>query len=116
MEDNNILSVKTNQKKSICKILRGVTWMNLPIYNDNECILAAEELGYVFFDTVIPWTSDSLLSCSEQYRMIQLQKENQGKSVEIPYSPGISICGCSLYNVSANQVLLELLQNNGGNL
>ena len=45
MLDNNILSVKTNQKKSICKILRGVTWMNLPIYNDNECILAAEELS-----------------------------------------------------------------------
>ena len=84
------------------------------VYDDGEN--ASEELGYVFFDTVIPWTSDSLLSCSEQYRMIQLQKENQGKSVEIPYSPGISICGCSLYNVSANQVLLELLQNNGGNL
>ena len=84
------------------------------VYDDGEN--TSEELGYVFFDTVIPWTSDSLLSCSEQYRMIQLQKENQGKSVEIPYSPGISICGCSLYNVSANQVLLELLQNNGGNL
>ena len=84
------------------------------VYDDGEN--TPEELGYVFFDTVIPWTSDSLLSCSEQYRMIQLQKENQGKSVEIPYSPGISICGCSLYNVSANQVLLELLQNNGGNL
>ena len=84
------------------------------VYDDGEN--TSEELGYVFFDTVIPWTSDSLLSCSEQYRMIQLQKENQGKSVEIPYSPGISICGCSFYNVSANQVLLEFLQNNGGNL
>lgn len=84
------------------------------VYDDGDN--TSEELGYVFFDTVIPWSSDSLLSCSEQYRMIQLQKENQGKSVEIPYSPGISICGCSFYNVSANQVLLELLQNNGGNL
>ncbi len=82
------------------------------IYNDGEN--TSEELGYVLFDSIIPWDSDSLLACSEQYRIMQLKKDKKEKSVEIPYNPGIAICGCTFHNASISKELLNLLQNNGG--
>lgn len=82
------------------------------IYNDGQN--TSEELGYVLFNSIIPWDSDSLLACSEHYRIMQLKKDRKEKSIQIPYNPGIAICGCTFYNAFISKELLNLLQNNGG--
>lgn len=42
-----------------------------------------------------------------------LKKASHGKSIEIPYTPGIAIKGCTFYGVKANEKLKAELVSNG---
>lgn len=74
----------------------------------------SDELSYAYVDTIIPWDSDSVLACYEQYNLMQLKKSGHGQSIQIPYTPGICIMNCSFYNVSTTDELLEIIKYNGG--
>lgn len=76
------------------------------VYNNGEN--TSEEMAYSYWDTVIPWFSDTLLACYEQYHLLLLKRALHGKSIEILYTPGIAINGCSFYGVKANDKLKEL--------
>lgn len=74
----------------------------------------SDELSYAYVNTLIPWNSDSVVACYEQYNLMQLKKSGKGKSVQIPYTPGICIMDCTFYNVHADDELLEIIKCNGG--
>lgn len=84
------------------------------VYNNGEN--TSEEMAYSYWDTVIPWFSDTLLACYEQYHLLLLKRALHGKSIEILYTPGIAINGCSFYGVKANDKLKEELVYNGGRI
>lgn len=84
------------------------------VYNNGE--KTSDEIAYSYWDTVIPWFSDSLLSCYEQYHLMLLKKAGHGESIEILYTPGIAINGCSFYGVKANDKLKQELVYNGGKI
>ena len=82
------------------------------VYNNGTN--TSDELSYAYVDTLIPWNSDSVLACYEQYNLMQLKKSGQGQSIQIPYTPGICIMNCSFYNVNATKELLQIIKYNGG--
>lgn len=84
------------------------------VYNNGEN--TSEETAYSYWDTVIPWFSDTLLACYEQYHLLLLKRARHGESIEIFYTPGIAINGCSFYGVKANDKLKEELVYNGGRI
>lgn len=76
----------------------------------------SDDLSYAYVDMLIPWNSDSVLACYEQYNLMQLKKSGHGQSIQIPYTPGICIMNCSFYNVKVNDELLEIIKCNGGKI
>ena len=93
-------------------LLTNVPYCEKYVYDNGTN--TSDELSYAYVDTIIPWDSDSVLACYEQYNLMQLKKSGHGQSIQIPYTPGICIMNCSFYNVSTTDELLEIIKYNGG--
>lgn len=72
--------------------------------------------AYAYWDFIIPWNDKTLLGCFENYRVIIIDSESKELGEEVEYMPGISICGCSFENISADPETKQIILRNGGKL
>ena len=74
----------------------------------------ADEYTHAYWDYAIPSEDGRLLCCYENYRLIQVNARNGRIYDEIPYTPGIAICGCKFKNIIADEDTKGLIRDNGG--
>lgn len=73
-----------------------------------------DDSGHAYWDFAIPAGGDRLLCCFENYHLAQVDTDKGQIYDEIPYTPGIAVCGCRFKNIKADPETKELLRNNGG--
>ena len=109
---SEVIELFNHSKVTYWKNLKDTPIADKFVYDDGEH--TSDELSYVTWYNVVPWNEDTLLSCYEEYRLMQIKKAGCGISKEIPYAPSIAIIGCTFKNVVASQELIDNIKNNGG--
>lgn len=109
---SEVIELFNHSKVTYWKNLKDTPTADKFVYDNGEN--TSDELSYVTWFNVVPWNEDTLLSCYEEYRLMQIKKAGCGISKEIPYAPSIAIIGCTFKNVVASQELIDNIKNNGG--
>ena len=67
-----------------------------------------------YWDYAIPWGKDEIMGCFENYRLITINMETGKSGLEVEYTPGVTIQGCSFHNIHAPAEVKMIIQTNGG--
>lgn len=70
--------------------------------------------GHAYWDYAIPWHSDEIIGCFENYRIIKINTRTGESDPETDYTPGIAIHECNFRNAQMDDATLEIIKLNGG--
>lgn len=70
--------------------------------------------GNAYWAFAIPWRNGNIVGCYESYILTEIDTKTGQLMEPIDYNPGVSIFGCSFKNIIANDVVKDIIKNNGG--
>lgn len=70
--------------------------------------------GHAYWDYAIPWHSNEIIGCFENYRIIRIDTKTGESFQETEYTPGVAIYGCSFRNAQMDDTTLKIVISNGG--
>ncbi len=62
----------------------------------------------------IPWSNGNIVGCYESYILAEIDTNTGQLMKPIDYNPCVSIFGCSFKNIIANDIVKNIIKNNGG--
>ena len=108
--------------KSSNTVDSSLTWMNekgtfnIAMNSKTQSELEKNRGSYSTYsgwDHVIPWHNQELICCHEGYRLMALDAQSGEKMADMPYEPGIAVCGCDFRDSHVPESLKEMLRQNG---
>lgn len=70
--------------------------------------------GNAYWAFAIPWSNGNIVGCYESYILAEIDTKTGQLMKPIDYNPGVSIFGCSFKNIIANDIVKDIIKNNGG--